>query len=94
MTQAASHWTSPDTLGDILAIAHRPDAAEPCEIRVRSEVHSRLLQETSAGTRRIAIQHGTISHLDGIPLVIDDELPAHPGYEVHRASPTRSAVAA
>jgi hypothetical protein len=68
------HWASPDIAGDILAIARRVGAAEPVEIRVRPEVHQDL-QGTAAAPP---------ADLDGIPLVVDEELPAFPGYEVHR----------
>ena len=29
-------------------------------------------------------ERGDITHLDGIPLVVDEALPAIPGYEIHR----------
>jgi hypothetical protein len=67
------HWAVPDIAGDILAIARRAGAAEPVEIRVRPEVHQDL-----------GGQAGGPADLDGIPLVVDDQLPSFPGFEVHR----------
>jgi hypothetical protein len=69
-----AHWAAPDIAGDILAIARRPGAAEPVEIRVRPEVRRDL--QGAAGSPP--------ADLDGIPLVVDEELPVFPGYEVHR----------
>jgi hypothetical protein len=69
-----AHWAGPDVAGDILAIARRAGAAEPVEIRVRPEVHQDL--RGTAG--------GQPADLDGIPLVVDDQLPFFPGFEIHR----------
>jgi hypothetical protein len=68
------HWASPDIAGDILAIARRAGAAAPVEIRVRPEVQQDLRGTAEAPP----------ADLDGIPLVVDEDLPAFPGYEVHR----------
>jgi hypothetical protein len=78
-----AHWATPHMVEDILAAARRPGAAEPTEIRVRAALHARLLQEPDA-----------LLLLGGIPLVVDEELPAFPGYEIHRAcAPVRGAAA-
>jgi hypothetical protein len=78
-----AHWAPPDTLGDILAIAWRPGAAPPREIRVRSEVRDRVLAQLPPAERARAVVGGPV----GVPLVLDDELPAYPGFEVVRARP-------
>ena len=78
-----AHWAPPDTLGDILAIAWRPGAAPPREIRVRSEVRDRVLAQLPPAERDRAVVGGPA----GVPLVLDDELPACPGFEVVRARP-------
>jgi hypothetical protein len=71
------HWSPPDTRGDILAEALRAGAAEPVAVHVRPELFARLgpvpLRE--------------VTGLPTIPLVVDDQLPRVPGYEVHRAAP-------
>ena len=69
-----AHWAVPDIAGDILEIARRAGAAEPLEIRVRPEV----LQDLGGQAG------GPPADLDGIPLVVDDQLPSFPGFEVHR----------
>jgi hypothetical protein len=75
------HWMARDVAGDLLAIARRAGAAEPVEIRVRPEVY-RDLQGTGGGD--------PLTHLDGIPVVVDPELPFFPGYEVHRTPGSRA----
>lgn len=70
-----AHWAAPDIAGDILAIARRAGAAEPVEIRLRPDVY-RDLQLQRPGD--------PLTDLDGIPLVVDEDLPPFPGYEVHR----------
>jgi hypothetical protein len=77
------HWF-PDTRGDILAAAVRADAAAPAVVHVRPEVYARigprpLVPDPTAGAR------GDIPAT--IPLVVDDQLPRAPGYEVHRVAP-------
>ncbi|MGY1619707.1 hypothetical protein ACI797_23445 [Geodermatophilus sp. SYSU D00691] len=72
-----THWHPPDVLDDILAIARRPGVAEPVEIRIRPEVRDLLVSQGRDGP----------VELDGIRLVVDEELPAYPGYEIHRALP-------
>ena len=83
MSGTTAHWGTPHLVEDILATARRPGLAEPTEIHVRAALHARLLQEPDA-----------LALLDGIRLVVDEELPAFPGYEIHRATvPTRGAAA-
>jgi hypothetical protein len=71
------HWSPSDTRGDILAEALRPEAAEPVAVHVRPEVFARLG----------ALPLREIAGLPTILLVVDDQLPRVPGYEVHRAAP-------
>ena len=76
------HWLPPDVRGDILAAALRPDAAAPLVVHVRPEVRDRM------GPRPLSADP---TARDGagpcIPVVVDDELPRSPGYEVHRVPP-------
>ena len=83
-----SHWVPPDILGDILAIAWRAGAAEPVEIRLRPELHERLMQQMPDAA---ALGRGSLTNVGGIPLVVDEDLPAFPGYEIHRTPPRPSA---
>jgi hypothetical protein len=66
-----------------VAVAWRPDAAPPREIRARSEVRDRILAQLPPDQRARAVVGGPA----GVPLVLDDELPAFPGFEVVRARP-------
>lgn len=83
-TGKVPHWAGPDVLGDILAAARRPGVADPVEIRIRPELHARLVQQLSADGLLV---HGAPAELDGVSLVVDPRLPLLPGYEIHRASP-------
>jgi hypothetical protein len=48
-------------------------------------VHARIAQEAeSAGTGLTGDDRRGTTRLAGIPLVVDDTLPAAPGYEIHR----------
>ncbi len=62
--------------GDILAEAYRQGAAAPVAIHVRPELGD-LFRAEAAG------------HLppDPLLLVVDADLPASPGYEIHREPP-------
>jgi hypothetical protein len=83
MSGTTAHWGAPHLVEDILATARRPGLAEPTEIHVRAGLHARLLQEPDA-----------LVLLDGIRLVVDDDVPAFPGYEIHRAgAPVHGAAA-
>jgi hypothetical protein len=88
-----AHWGPPDPLGDILAIAWRPGAAPPREIRVRPEVHERVLASMPPSDRALTEAHGTVGRPVAVPLVVDPELPPFPGFEVVRALPERLAAA-
>ena len=83
MSGTAAHWAAPHMIEDILATARRPGLAEPTEIHVRSALRIRLLQEPGAPV--VVDEQRGITALDGIRLVVDDDLPAFPGYEIHRA---------
>jgi hypothetical protein len=80
-----AHWSSPRICGDLLAEAARPDAAEPVAIHVRSALHA-LICRQSGSTGAVLSAAGPAGPTE-IRLVVDDELPAAPGYEVHRAIP-------
>lgn len=79
----ASHWAEPDFVGDIRAVARRA-GPDPVEIRIRPELHHRLVRQmTAAG----ALDGGSLTDLDGVRLVVDEEIPVFPGYEIHRVPP-------
>lgn len=85
MTNPDVHPTAHHTVDDILAMARRPEAADPTEIHVGSAIHARMLKEAAgAATRMVVDEQRGISRLDGIPVVVDAEIPAYPGYEIHR----------
>ena len=92
MSGTTAHWADPHMVEDILAAARRPGAAEPTEIHVHFRIHARLLQE--AGAPVIVDERQRITALDGIRLVVDEGLPACPGYEIHRAGGSTQGVAA
>ena len=89
---AHRHWGRPDPVGDILATAWSPTAAEPREIRVRPEVHHCILAELGPVERAIVEERGMLGSPIGIPLVVDAELPAFPGFEIVRARPHAAAA--
>ncbi|RFU22067.1 hypothetical protein [Geodermatophilus marinus] len=67
--------TDTDALSEeLLAEARRPGAAEPVAIHVRPELHCRM-KAAAVGTD------------PPLPVVVDEEIPAFPGYEIHRAAP-------
>jgi hypothetical protein len=86
------HWGRPDPVGDILATAWSPTAAEPREIRVRPEVYHSILAELDADERALVEERGVLGSLIAIPLVVDAELPAFPGFEIVRARPHAAAA--
>jgi hypothetical protein len=88
-----THWGPPDPLGDILAIAWRPGAAPPREIRVRPEVRERVLASMPPSDRATTETRGTVGQPVAVPLVADAELPPFPGFEVVRILPGRLAAA-
>ena len=81
------HWSRPDPVGDILATAWSSGAAEPREIRVRPEVYHCILAELDPAERALVEEHGALGSPIAIPLVVDAELPAFPGFEIVRARP-------
>jgi hypothetical protein len=83
----AVHWGRPDPVGDILAIAWSSGAAEPREIRVRPEIYQCILAELDPAERVCVEERGVIGSAIAIPLVVDAELPAFPGFEIVRARP-------
>ncbi|MGY1705201.1 hypothetical protein ACI79C_11535 [Geodermatophilus sp. SYSU D00697] len=88
-----AHWAPPDPLGDILAVAWRPGAAPPREIHVRPEVRDRILAQLPPADRALTQARGTVGGPVPVPLVVDAELPAFPGFEVVRTRPDRLAAA-
>lgn len=76
----------PDVIGDILSEARWPDAAEPVAVHVRPELYALICRQSGKGS---ADDAGRCNNgpWDGIRLVVDDEMPATPGYEIHRAEP-------
>jgi hypothetical protein len=92
MSGTTAHWADPHMVADILAAARRPGAAEPTEIHVHVRIHTRLLHEADAPL--VVDDRQRITALDGIRLVVDEEVPAFPGFEVHRAGGPPQGVAA
>ena len=86
------HWGRPDPVGDILATAWSSTAAEPREIRVRPEVYHCILAELDPVERALLEERGLLGSPIAIPLVIDTELPAFPGFEIVRARPHAAAA--
>ncbi len=92
MSGTTAHWAAPHMVEDILATARHPGLAEPTAIHVRAALHLRLLHEPGAPV--VVDERRGISALDGIRLVVDEQLPAFPGYEIHRAcAPAHRAAA-
>jgi hypothetical protein len=87
-----AHWGRPDPVGDILATAWSSAAAEPREIRVRPEVHQCILAELDPVERALVEERGVLGSPIAIPLVVDVELPAFPGFEIVRARPHAAAA--
>jgi hypothetical protein len=81
------HWARPDAARDVLAVAWAPGLAPPREIRVRPELRDRLLAELDPAARAALAEHGVLGEPAGLPLVVDPELPAFPGFEVVRVRP-------
>jgi hypothetical protein len=81
---ARTHWAPPDVSGDILAEALRPDAARPVAVHLRPELHD-LMRRLDRPAQR------TTGAWNGIRLVVDEQLPPSPGYEIHRAIADRLA---
>jgi hypothetical protein len=86
------HWGRPDPVGDILATAWSSTAAEPREIRVRPEVHQCILAELDPVERGLVEERGVLGSPVAIPLVVDAQLPAFPGFEIVRARPHTAAA--
>jgi hypothetical protein len=86
------HWGLPDPVGDILAIAWSPTAAEPREIRVRPEVLQSILAELDPAERALLKESGVLGSPIAIPLVVDAGLPTFPGFEIVRARPHAAAA--
>jgi hypothetical protein len=72
-----------DVLDVVLCEALRPGAAAPTAIHIRPELYARFSDSPESGGPAPA----PLRRAD-IPVVIDDEIPRSPGYEIHRAPPT------
>jgi hypothetical protein len=95
MTDTGALSEAPHTVDDVLAAARSPGAAEPSEIHVRAALYAQMRREVVAGHAPVtADADGEISHLDGIPVLVDEGLPAFPGYEIHRTRPGAQPLAA
>ncbi|MGY1710063.1 hypothetical protein ACI8AC_11200 [Geodermatophilus sp. SYSU D00758] len=81
------HWSAPDPLADVLALAWEPGAAPPREIRIRPETRDRLLARLAPSDRARVEQQGVVGGPADVPLVVDGTLPAFPGFEVVRVPP-------
>ena len=81
------HWLPPDVRHDLILEALRPGAAEPVAIHVRSDLHAlirpRLGEPVSGADAPGWLAEGSTT----VRLVVDDGIPATPGFEVHRALP-------
>ncbi|MGY1634408.1 hypothetical protein ACI784_22135 [Geodermatophilus sp. SYSU D01186] len=75
------------TTQDLLTEAWRPGTAEPVAIHVRPEVLARFRAHTAVDRSSAAWGDDSRSPAARISLVVDDDIPAAPGYEIHRASP-------
>jgi hypothetical protein len=82
-----THWSPPDIRGDILAVALLAGAAEPVVVHVRPEVHARIGPGPLCPDPTVRDQRAATGRPISIPLVVDDQLPRTPGYEVHRVAP-------
>ena len=88
-----AHWAPPNICGDLLAEALRPDAARPVAIHVRSALLALISgQRGSTGTALVA--RGAAPGWTEVRVVVDDQLPSVPGYEIHRAIPRTGRSAA
>ena len=86
-TARPPHRARPDAARDVLALAWAPGLAPPREIRVRPELHDRLLAELGRAARAALAEHGGLGEPAEVPLVVDPALPAFPGFEVVRVRP-------
>ena len=87
-----AHWGRPDPVGDILATAWSSTAVEPRAIRVRPEILHCILAELDPVERALVEERGMLGSPIAIPLVVDTELPAFPGFEIVRARPHAAAA--
>jgi hypothetical protein len=86
------HWDRPDPVGVILATAWSSGAAEPREIRVRPEVFRCILAELDPAERALLEERGVLGSPAPLPVVVDVQLPALPGFEIVRARPDAAAA--
>ena len=85
---AATTRSSPSTdiEADILAEARRSGVGEPVMIHIRPAVYARLLADSPSA---LAPEHRTPGAAR-IHIVVDEGIPAAPGYEIYRAAPRRT----
>ena len=82
-----AHWSRPDIAGDLLAVAVTPGAAPPRLLRIRPELFDRVLAQLSPDERAAMVGGRLLGPPPGVPVVVNPELPAFPGFEVVRARP-------
>ena len=82
------HWARPDIAGDVVAVARDPRAAAPRLLRLRPELLDRMLAQLDPDARA---EVRARAEVDGIPFVVDPQLPTSPGFEVVRARPEPAA---
>jgi hypothetical protein len=78
----AIHWCAPDIPRDILDAAWSPDLPPPSAIHIRPELHARMLAAVPSPR---SDEDAARPALD-VPLIVDDQIPASPGYEIHRCA--------
>ena len=83
---SSMHWMPPDIGGDILVEAMRSDVAEAVAIHVRPELHVLISRQSEVAPPRRPPGVASATWA-GIRFVVDDQIPASPGYEIHRAPP-------
>lgn len=83
-TAVPQSTASTDAEADILAEACRPGMGEPVTIHVRPAVYERMLADARRVRPRDPRAGGASTR---VPFVVDDSIPAAPGYEIHRAAP-------
>ena len=76
------HWCAPDLPGDILDAAWTPGLPAPTAIHIRPELHARMTSVIPSPRTGTDLAGST----PDVPFVVDDQIPASPGYEIHRCA--------
>jgi len=85
LSLARAHGTR--VIEDLQSEAWRPGVAEPIAIHIRPELRARLRAPRSPSWCPAPRDRDPVGRSVGVPLVVDDRIPAAPGYEIHRAAP-------